>query len=98
MPDLLVRSFSPLLLAFQPCFTQPSFSSFRIASVTAFALASPLSENDTFRLLASPCMRSAAGPSRLRCVGRSSPASDLRGGRLAKSPSGPRSARGMSRP
>jgi len=28
MPDLLVRSFSPLLLAFQPCFTQPSFSSF----------------------------------------------------------------------
>ena len=29
MPDLLVRSFIPLLLAFQPCFTQPSFSSFR---------------------------------------------------------------------
>ena len=28
MPDLLVRSFAPLLLAFQPCFTQPSFSSF----------------------------------------------------------------------
>jgi hypothetical protein len=28
MPDLLVRSFTPLLLAFQPCFTQPSFSSF----------------------------------------------------------------------
>jgi DDE superfamily endonuclease/Archaeal putative transposase ISC1217 len=28
MPDLLVRSFSPLLLAFQPCFTQPGFSSF----------------------------------------------------------------------
>jgi len=25
---LLVRSFTPLLLAFQPCFTQPSFSSF----------------------------------------------------------------------
>ena len=28
MPDLLVRSFSPLLLALQPCFTRPSFSSF----------------------------------------------------------------------
>src|ERR1700733_3178792 len=28
MPDLLVRSFTPLLLAFQPCFTQPSFASF----------------------------------------------------------------------
>src|SRR6204780_616222 len=28
MPDLLVRSFAPLLLAFQPCFTGPSFSSF----------------------------------------------------------------------
>jgi hypothetical protein len=28
MPDLLVRSFTPFLLAFQPCFTQPSFSSF----------------------------------------------------------------------
>ncbi len=28
MPDLLVRSFAPFLLAFQPCFTQPSFSSF----------------------------------------------------------------------
>jgi hypothetical protein len=28
MPDLLVRSFTPLLLAFQTCFTQPSFSSF----------------------------------------------------------------------
>jgi DDE superfamily endonuclease len=28
MPDLLVRSFTPLLLALQPCFTQPSFSSF----------------------------------------------------------------------
>ena len=28
MPDLLVRSFTPLLLAFQPCFTQPGFSSF----------------------------------------------------------------------
>jgi hypothetical protein len=28
MPDLLVRSFSPLLLAFQSCFTQPSFASF----------------------------------------------------------------------
>jgi len=28
MPDLLVRSFAPLLLAFQPCFTQPSFHSF----------------------------------------------------------------------
>ena len=28
MPDLLVRSFAPLLVAFQPCFTQPSFSSF----------------------------------------------------------------------
>jgi hypothetical protein len=25
MPDLLVRSFTPLLRAFQPCFTQPSF-------------------------------------------------------------------------
>ncbi|MDQ1471515.1 MAG: hypothetical protein QOJ99_2995 [Bryobacterales bacterium] len=29
MPDLLVRSFAPFLLAFQPCFTQPGFSSFR---------------------------------------------------------------------
>ena len=29
MPDLLVRSFAPFLLAFQSCFTQPSFSSFR---------------------------------------------------------------------
>ena len=28
MPDLLVRSFSPLLLALQPCFTQPAFASF----------------------------------------------------------------------
>ena len=28
MPDLLVRSFAPLLLALQPCFTQPTFSSF----------------------------------------------------------------------
>ena len=28
MPDLLVRSFAPLLLAFQPCFTQPSFHTF----------------------------------------------------------------------
>jgi hypothetical protein len=28
MPDLLVRSFTPLLLAFQSCFTRPSFSSF----------------------------------------------------------------------
>jgi hypothetical protein len=28
MPDLLVRSFAPLLLAFRPCFTQPSFASF----------------------------------------------------------------------
>lgn len=28
MPDLLVRSFTPFLLALQPCFTQPSFSSF----------------------------------------------------------------------
>lgn len=28
MPDLLVRSFAPLLLAFQPCFTRPSFDSF----------------------------------------------------------------------
>jgi SRSO17 transposase len=28
MPDLLVRSFAPLLLALQPCFTQPSFRSF----------------------------------------------------------------------
>ncbi len=29
MPDLLlVRSFAPFLLAFQPCFTQPSFASF----------------------------------------------------------------------
>ena len=28
MPDLLVRSFAPLLLAFQPCFTRPSFASF----------------------------------------------------------------------
>ena len=28
MPDLLVRSFAPLLLAFQPCFTRTSFASF----------------------------------------------------------------------
>ena len=28
VPDLLVSSFTPLLLAFQTCFTQPSFSSF----------------------------------------------------------------------
>jgi len=28
MPDLLVRSFAPFLLAFQSCFTQPSFRSF----------------------------------------------------------------------
>ena len=28
MPDILVRSFTPFLLAFQPCFTLPSFSSF----------------------------------------------------------------------
>src|SRR5881394_2254707 len=28
MPDLLVRSFAPLLQVFQPCFTQPSFRSF----------------------------------------------------------------------
>jgi hypothetical protein len=28
MPQLLVGSFAPLLLAFQPCFTQPSFHSF----------------------------------------------------------------------
>ena len=28
MPDLLVRSFTPLRLACRPCFTQPSFSSF----------------------------------------------------------------------
>lgn len=28
MPDLLVRSFAPLLWSFQPCFTQPSFCSF----------------------------------------------------------------------
>ena len=28
MPDLLVRSFAPFLLAFQPCFTRPSFTSF----------------------------------------------------------------------
>jgi len=28
MPDLLVRSFAPLLLAFRPCFTRPSFDSF----------------------------------------------------------------------
>ena len=28
MPDVLVRSFTPFLLAFQSCFTQPSFSSF----------------------------------------------------------------------
>ena len=28
MPEILVRSFAPLLFAFQPCFTQPSFSSF----------------------------------------------------------------------
>jgi hypothetical protein len=28
MPDLLLRSFTPFLLAFQPCFTQPGFSSF----------------------------------------------------------------------
>jgi hypothetical protein len=29
VPDLLVRSFAPFLLALQPCFTQPTFSSFR---------------------------------------------------------------------
>jgi hypothetical protein len=29
MPDLLLGSFTTLLLAFQPCFTQPSFHSFR---------------------------------------------------------------------
>jgi hypothetical protein len=29
MPDILVRSFASFLLAFQPCFTQPSFDSFR---------------------------------------------------------------------
>src|SRR5450755_4719282 len=29
MPDILVRSFASFLLAFQPCFTQPSFASFR---------------------------------------------------------------------
>src|ERR1700691_5244295 len=28
MPDLLIRSFAPFLLAFQPCFTRPSFASF----------------------------------------------------------------------
>jgi hypothetical protein len=28
MPDLLVQSFAPLLQAFQPCFTHPSFRSF----------------------------------------------------------------------
>jgi hypothetical protein len=28
MPDLLVRSFAPLLLAFQSCFTRPTFDSF----------------------------------------------------------------------
>lgn len=28
MPDLLVRSFAPLLLALQPCFTEPTFRSF----------------------------------------------------------------------
>ena len=28
MPDLLVRSFAPLLRALQPCFTRPGFSSF----------------------------------------------------------------------
>ena len=28
MPDLLLRSFAPLLLAFQSCFTQPSFHFF----------------------------------------------------------------------
>src|SRR6266852_2317472 len=28
MPDLLVRSFAPFLLAFESCFTRPSFSSF----------------------------------------------------------------------
>jgi len=28
MPEILVRSFAPFLLAFQPCFTRPSFSSF----------------------------------------------------------------------
>src|SRR5436853_5486358 len=28
MPDLLVRSFAPILLALQPCFTRPSFASF----------------------------------------------------------------------
>src|SRR2546425_5024620 len=28
MPELLVRSFAPFLLAFQPCFTRPSFFSF----------------------------------------------------------------------
>src|SRR5712692_8349179 len=28
MPDLLVRSFAPFLLAFQSCFTRPSFASF----------------------------------------------------------------------
>src|SRR6202047_5044739 len=28
MPDILVRSFAPFLLALQPCFTRPSFSSF----------------------------------------------------------------------
>jgi len=32
MPDLLVRSFAPLLLAFQTCFTQPSFHSFWVLS------------------------------------------------------------------
>jgi hypothetical protein len=39
MPDLLVRSFTPLLLAFQPCFTQPSFSSFQ-ALICAWILCS----------------------------------------------------------
>src|SRR5207244_5770432 len=28
MPDLLVRSFAPFLLALQPCFTRPTFSAF----------------------------------------------------------------------
>jgi len=28
MPDFLVRSFAPFLLAFQPCFTRPTFCSF----------------------------------------------------------------------
>jgi hypothetical protein len=39
MPDLLVRSFTPLLFAFQPCFTQPSFSSFQ-ALICAWILCS----------------------------------------------------------